>query len=75
MIRGINLAAPDRRDDVPFSAYAKHTQELEDAVDEIVRQFNKGNLMFSLNFDDDISDDDVEYIRVKVIDRIGMDIF
>lgn len=75
MIRGINLAAPDRRDDIPFSAYAKHTQELEDAIDEIIRQFHEGNYSFSLNFDDDISDDDVAYIRAAVEDRIGVDIF
>ena len=75
MIRGINLAAPDRRDDVPFSAYAKHTQELEDAVNKIIRQFHEGNYSFSLNFDDDISDDDVAYIRAAVEDRIGVDIF
>ena len=75
MIRGINLAAPDRRDDVPFSAYAKHTQELEDAINEIVRQFNNGNFSFSLNFDDDISDSDVEYIQAEVERRIGVDIF
>ena len=75
MIRGLNLAAPDRRDDLPFSAYAKHTQELEDAVEEIVRQFNAGNYSFSLNFDDDISDDDVAYIRAAIESRIGVDIF
>ncbi len=75
MIRGINLAAPDRRDDVPFSAYAKHTQELEDAIDEIIRQFHEGNYSFSLNFDDDISDDDVASIRAAVADRMGVDIF
>lgn len=75
MIRGINLAAPDRRDDVPFSAYAKHTQELEDAINEIIRQFHEGNYSFSLNFDDDISDDDVAYIQAAVEDRIGVDIF
>lgn len=75
MIRGINLAAPDRRDDLPFSAYAKHTQELEDAINEIVNQFNQGNYSFTLNFDDDISDDDVRYIQAEVERRIGVSIF
>ena len=75
MIRGINLAAPDRRDDLPFSAYAKHTQELEDAINEIVNQFNQGNYSFTLNFDDDISDDDARYIQAEVERRIGVSIF
>lgn len=75
MIRGINLAAPDRRDDVPFSAYAKHTQEVENAVNEILTQYRQGNFSFTLTFDDDISDDDVAYIQNEVEHILGVKVF
>ena len=53
-----------------FSPYAKHTQEIEDAINTILTQFRAGNYSFTMNFDDDISDSDVEYIQAEVERRL-----
>lgn len=52
-----------------FLAYAKHTQELEDAINTILEQYQLGNTSFTLDFDDDISDSDIEYIEKEVLRR------
>lgn len=49
-----------------FSPYVKHSQELEDAVELILRNYEAGNFSFTLDFDDDISDEDVEWIQSEV---------
>lgn len=53
-----------------FSPYAKHQQELMDAVDKILEQASMGNLNFTLEFDDDISDEDIEWIYAEVQRRL-----
>lgn len=52
-----------------FGPYAKHSQELEDAIETILEQYNCGNTSFTLNFDDNISDSDIEYIQKEVMRR------
>lgn len=52
---------------VAFSAYAKHSQELEDIIDEIAH----GN--FEITLDDDFSDSDLDYIEEQLMDRYGID--
>lgn len=58
-----------------FSAYAKHNQEREDIVNEIINQYYQGNMSFTLDVDDDFSDADLMYIRSAVMDKIGVPIF
>ena len=55
--------SPSGKDNDTFPAYAKHMQELEDAVELILANYRAGNTSFTLNFDDDISDSDVEWIQ------------
>lgn len=58
-------------ENVAFSAYAKHTQELDDVVDEIVTRYNHGYYDQTILTDDNLSQSDVDYIVEKVQQRIG----
>ena len=61
--------SPSGKDNDIFPVYAKHMQELEDAVELILANYRAGNTSFTLNFDDDISDSDVEWIKKQVEKR------
>lgn len=63
-------AGPCAVENRAFSPYAKHTQELEDAVEMILDNYRNGNFNFTLDFDDDISDSDVEWIQREVERRL-----
>ena len=68
----LDLWAPDRHtkvNNVAFSAYAKHQQELEDIIEYIVQEARAGRCDFSLSLWDELSDADVEYIEKEVIRR------
>jgi hypothetical protein len=59
-------------EDVAFSAYAKHTQETEDVIKYIVNEIQNGaGESFTIDLDDNFSDNDVEYIRTEVMRRLG----
>ena len=48
---------------VAFSAYAKHTQEIEDIIDKIA----EGDLTIEL--DDDFSDEELRYMEQRLWDE------
>ena len=52
-----------------FSSYAKHQQELEDIVTKILQKAAEGEINFSLDLDDDLSDEDLAYIQEAIQDR------
>lgn len=55
-----------------FSPYAKHTQELEDVIQDIVEMFSTGyDGSFTISIDDSFSQEDVEYIEREVNRRLG----
>jgi len=68
-----DLWAPVQYDDTAvqnraFSSYCYHSQEIEDAIIAI------GNGIDSLDFDMEMTDDDMRYIEEEVKKRYGMTI-
>ena len=65
-----NLHAPwYSNDNMPFSVYAKHTQEVEDIIEMI------GNdQLGQIECDDDMSESDMRYIENEVEKRYGFSI-
>ena len=59
------------RENRAFSPYAKHEQEKEDVIQEIIRQYNCGNYQFTIDLDDDFSESDAAYIQSEVQRRLG----
>ena len=54
-----------------FSPYAKHEQEKEDVIQMILEAIRNGEeSSFSIQLDDDFSDEDVEYIKEEVYRRM-----
>ena len=54
-----------------FWAYAKHEQEKEDIIQLIVNEALNQNTSFSIQLDDDFSDDEIEEIEREVYRRLG----
>ncbi len=66
----LDLWSPSRETAVEnraFSAWAFHTQQLEDIVDAIAH----GNTSISVS--DDFTDDDLTYIRHRLNEKYGLD--
>lgn len=61
---------PHATENRAFSPYAKHTQEIEDIIDMIVDRYNCGDMNFDIDLDDDLSQDDLDYISEKVKERV-----
>ena len=53
-----------------FLAYAKHEQEKEDVIQMILEAARNGEDVFSIQLDDDFSDEDIEYIKEEVYRRL-----
>ena len=53
-----------------FSPYAKHEQEKEDVIQMILEAARNGEDAFSIQLDDDFSDEDIEYIKEEVYRRM-----
>ena len=65
-----NLHAPWYKDDnIPFSCYAKHTQEVEDIINMIGNGYTGG-----IECDDDMSAGDIQYIEQEVQKRYGISV-
>ena len=60
---------PHATENRAFSPYAKHQQELEDIVTKILQKAAEGETNFSLDLDDDFSDEDLAYIQEAIQDR------
>ena len=56
--------------DVAFSAYAKHTQEIEDIINAICAAVVAGVSELSFDLNDDFSDEDIKYIKQEVERRM-----
>lgn len=54
-----------------FMAYAKHEQEKEDIIKEIIERYHNGEEEIDIRLDDDFSDSDLEYIREEVRKRLS----
>ena len=53
-----------------FSSYAKHEQEKEDVIQMILEAARNEEDAFSIQLDDDFSDEDIEYIKEEVYRRM-----
>ena len=53
-----------------FSPYEKHEQEKEDVIQMILEAARNGEDTFSIQLDDDFSDEDIEYIKEEVYRRM-----
>lgn len=53
-----------------FMAYAKHEQEKEDIINTIVEQARMGNMNFSLDVDDDFSEQELKEIQEEAMQRL-----
>ena len=57
-----------------FGAYAMHTQEMEDTINEIVEKIRNGEIQsgddIELEFSDAMSEEDLRYIFKEVQKRI-----
>lgn len=51
-------------------AYAKHEQEKEDIIKEIIERYHNGEEEIDIRLDDDFSDSDLDYIREEVRKRL-----
>lgn len=59
-------------ENVAFSVYAKHTQEMEDIIDELTAAARRGETEVELNgYDDAFSEDDWNYMMKEVQRRLG----
>ena len=68
-----NLSSPtgNPKDDVAFSAYAKHQQELNDIVQASIQKILSGESNFTLEVDDDFSEGDLAYIEKEIYRLLG----
>lgn len=57
-----------------FGAYAMHTQEMEDTINEIVEKIRSGEIQsgddIELKFSDAMSEEDLNHIFIEVQKRI-----
>ena len=70
-----DLDAPNNRskiENVAFSDYAKHSQECEDIINLVLDKVARGEAgAFTLELNDDFSDEDIAYIEAEIERRIG----
>lgn len=64
--------SPSYAEDVAFSVYAKHTQEMEDIITTIIEAKLRGETNITIDIDDDFSEADLEFIKQEVFRRCGM---
>lgn len=53
-----------------FGAYAKHEQEKEDIIKEIVERVLNGDSNFTIDLNDDFSEEEARYIEEEVMRRL-----
>lgn len=54
-----------------YFLYMRHNQQLEDVIQEIVNQALNGNTAFSIDIEDDFSEDELSYIQEEVGRRMS----
>ena len=68
-----DLWAPDRHtkvNNVAFSCYAKHSQEVEDVINMILAAARNGETSLNIELDDCFSTEDIAYIEKEVYRRM-----
>ena len=64
----------DKVENVAFTAYAAHNEKLDNIVEAIVDKMHQdiifGNTSITFDVDDDISDEDLAYIKQEVQRRL-----
>ena len=55
-----------------FWAYAKHEQEKEKLINQIINMYHQGIMDFNIQLDDNFSKRELEEIQKEVIKRIGV---
>lgn len=53
-----------------FGAYAKHEQEKEDIIKEIVERVLNGDSNFTIDLNDDFSEEEARYIEEEIMRRL-----
>ena len=53
-----------------FGAYAKHEQEKEDIIKEIVERVLNGDSNFTIDLNDDFSEGEARYIEEEIMRRL-----
>lgn len=54
----------------PYWLYMHHNQELEDVIELICREAQNGNYSFTLDVEDEFSEDELNYIEEEVRRRL-----
>lgn len=54
-----------------YFLYMRHNQQLEDVIQEIVNQALNGNTTFSIDIEDDFSENELSYIQEEVRRRMS----
>lgn len=54
-----------------FLAYIKHESEKENIIQKILEAARNGDNQFSIQLDDDFSDEEIDYIIKEVKERIN----
>ena len=53
----------------PFTCYIVHQGELDEIVNEIVRNYEDGITLMSVPYNCDLSEEDLKYIETEVLKR------
>ena len=53
----------------PFTCYIVHQGELDEIVNEIVRNYEDGITSMSVSYNCDLSEEDLKYIETEVLKR------
>lgn len=56
---------------IPYFLYMRHEDEKERVIERIVDEAQNGNCDFSIDLEDDYSDDELEYIEEEVRRRLN----
>lgn len=56
---------------IPYFLYMRHNQEIENIIQEIVNQALNGNTTFSIDIEDEFSEEELKYIQEEVRYRLN----
>lgn len=56
----------------PYWLYMHHSQELENIIESICQEAQNGNYNFTLNIEDDYSEEEIKYIEREVQRRLSV---
>lgn len=56
---------------ISYFLYMRHNQEIENIIQEIVNQALNGNTIFSIDIEDEFSEEELKYIQEEVRGRLS----